>query len=79
MIVLFDVISRQLGNGSIVQDRVLGLIERTSNSSIISVKNRGVWFLVDNSHLNWGATMPPMKSETCTSETRWSEWLEPMG
>jgi hypothetical protein len=77
-IVLFDKFARQLKNGSIMQDHIFELYERTSDGSIIAVKYRGGWLLVDNGYLNWGTTIPPMKSTIYTSETRWSEWLESM-
>ena len=77
-IVLFDMFVTQLNNGSIMQDHVFEFIERTSDDSIIAVKCRGHWLLVDNGYLNWGTTTLPTKSAIYASETRWSEQLDSM-
>jgi len=48
------------------------------NQTEKKVKYRGAWILVDNGYLNWGVTIPPMKSTTTKAQWRFSKWLESM-
>ena len=77
-IVLYDALAKDLRRGSIMQDNNFELLERTRQNEIIKVKYRGAWLVVDNGYLNWGVTIPPMKSTMYIAETRWSEWIESM-
>ena len=77
-IVLYDELARGLKNGTILNDNIFELFEKGDDGSIIKVKYRGAWLLVDNGYLNWGITIPPMKQTLYITETRWSQWLESM-
>ena len=77
-IVLYDKLARDLKNGTILNDRIFELFQRSEDNSIIEVKYRGAWLLVENEYLNWGVTIPPMKQTLYQTETRWSQWLESM-
>ena len=75
---LYDELACKLKNGTIMKDHIFELCERNSVGGIVFSKYRGVWLLVDNSYLNWGTTIPPMKNTIYRDETRWSGWLESM-
>ena len=77
-IVLFDTFAKGLKNGTIMNDNVFELMERSENDEIIKVKYRGAWLVVDNGYLNWGVTIAPIKKTMYITETRWSEWMESM-
>ena len=40
-IVLFDVVTRELNNVTIIKDHMVEFLERTSDGSIVAVKHRG--------------------------------------
>ena len=77
-IVLYDSLAKGLKNGTIMQDNIFELFERSDTNEIVTKKYRGAWLVVDNGYLNWGVTIPPMKNTMFISETRWSQWLESM-
>lgn len=77
-LVLFDDLARGMKEGRRYQDVEFELLERDSNGSVVAVKYRGAWLLVDNGYLSWPTTMPPTKVSMDRREIRWSQWLESM-
>ena len=51
-IVLYDKFARDLKNGTILNDRIFELFQRSEDNSIKKVKYRGAWLLVDNGYHN---------------------------
>jgi hypothetical protein len=76
-LVLFDSFLSKLKNGLILQDNEFYLLERR-DGSIVSVKYRGAWVVVDNGYLSWAITVPPYTHTQDRPEIRWSEWIESM-
>ena len=70
-IVLLDKFACDLRKGSIMHDHMLELLHKDHNGNICAVKFRGAWLLVDNRHLNWCTTVPPMKNTIYQDEIRW--------
>ena len=63
-LVKFDEIAMDLHEGKgIMSDFEFELYDyEDENQTEKKVKYRGAWILVDNGYLNWGVTIPPMKS-----------------
>ena len=64
------------GKSDVLDNLPFELYERTEDGTVVSVKYKGAWLLVDNGYLNWSCTVPPMKTSTSIPEIRFSEWLE---
>ncbi|KAI2512197.1 Plant transposon protein [Fragilaria crotonensis] len=78
-LILFDKFARGLQNGNNpLNDVEFTLCERNENGSVIEVRYRGSYLLVDNGYLRWSTTIPPTKSPLTQKEQRWSQWLESM-
>lgn len=53
----------------------------TTSSDVVVKKTpryQGAWLLVDNGHLAWPTTVPPIKTTGSRIEIRFSSWLESM-
>jgi len=83
-LVKFDEIAMDLHEGKgIMKDLEFELYDYGENDnnhqvSVKKVKYRGAWMLVDNGYMNWGVTVPPMKSTRTKAQWRFSKWLESM-
>ena len=82
-LVKFDEIAMDLHEGTgggVMNDLLFELYDYApgTTTTIIKVKYRGAWLLVDNGYLNWGVTIPPMKSTSKKIQWRFSKWLESM-
>ena len=77
-LVLFDSFVEKIRSGEVLSDNEFVLFERVDGGTIVSVKYKGVWLLVDNGYLQWSCTIPPFKYCGDRSELRWSQWLESM-
>ena len=75
-LVLFDGFVVSLSEGRVLNDAEFELYERSADGSIVSIKYKGAWLIVDNGYLNWPTTVPPMKSSCLRTEIRFSKWLE---
>jgi len=79
-LVKFDEIAMDLheGNG-IMSDLEFELYDYEDDGlTVKQVKYKGAWLLVDNGYMNWGVTVPPMKSTRARAQWRFSKWLESM-
>jgi Plant transposon protein len=66
-----------MNKGKSHQDVKFTLFARTENgSSVCEVHYRGGWLLVNNGHLNWPTTVPPIKESVLCMEICWSKWIE---
>ena len=61
-----------------MQNNIFKLNRRTTTDSIVQLKYRSGWLLVENFYLNGGTSIAPMKNTVYTTEKIWSEWLELM-
>ena len=77
-LILFDKFARGLQNGNNPLNDVefTALCERDENGSVIDVRYRGSYLLVNNGYLSWSTTIPATKSPLTQKELCWSEWLE---
>jgi len=72
---MHDVFMTAVHKGTILQDYEFVLMSRVGNS-IVEVKYRGAWGLVDNGYHKWACTQAPGKNDLMRKEQRVSEWIE---
>lgn len=77
-LVKFDELACALRNGSIpvLDNHEFSLLERSKEGTVIDIRYREAWLLVDNGYLQWSCTVPPMKTTDSLPELRFSQWLE---
>ena len=75
-LILFDHLINQLHDGKFNDKHEFTLKDFDKNGTIIDVKYKGCYVIVDNGYLQRSTTVPPMKHCTKRSEIRFSEWLE---
>ena len=76
-LVLFDTFIKGIKRGDILDDYEFELMERRGDT-VVPVKYRGVWIVVDNGYHAWSITVPPFTNTNYQDEIRWSEWVESM-
>lgn len=77
-LVRYDKLAVDMKNGEVLHDLCFELYDYDENGSIVKVKYKGGWLLVDNGYLLWSTTIPPYKRSLDLWEIRWSQWLESM-
>ena len=77
-LLLFDNFLCSIQRGEALKNCVFTLYEYNSNGNIVEHQYQGAWLISDNGYLRWSTIIPPFKTTTTYSQTRWSEWLESM-
>jgi len=59
-------------------DNEFELLSYDKEGNVVTVHYNGVYIIVDNGHLPWSCTVPPLSVSNKIDETRWSRWVESM-